>query len=95
MLDSNHTMNTFSTLPFKAKFFWKKVDSLSKNCYWRWCLVGNECPILSGTNIGKGAEIGAWVVVSGKIPFYAIVVGNPGRIIRYRFENDIIEQIKK
>ena len=81
-------MNTLSTFPFKAKFYGAKVDSLSKgkivveDDVW----IGTDALILSGTHIGKGAVIDARVVVSGKIPAYAIVVGNSGKIIN-KLEN--------
>jgi len=97
ILGGNHRMNTFSTFPFKAKFSGKKVDSLSKgkiaidDDVW----LGLEALVLSGTHIGKGAVIGARTVVSGQIPSYSIVVGNPGKIIKYRFNRDIIDLLEQ
>ncbi len=43
-------------------------------------LVGPNVVILSGTHIGQGSSVGAGAVISGKIPPYSIVSGNPGRI---------------
>jgi acetyltransferase-like isoleucine patch superfamily enzyme len=40
--------------------------------------------ILPGVEVGDGAVIGAGAVVSKSIPAYAIAVGNPARVIRYR-----------
>lgn len=40
--------------------------------------------ILPGSHIGKGVILGAGSVVRGDIPDYAVVIGNPGQIIRYR-----------
>jgi acetyltransferase-like isoleucine patch superfamily enzyme len=97
ILGGNHRMNTFSTFPFKAKFCGERVDSLSKgkivieDDVW----IGTDALILSGTHIGKGAVIGARAVVSGKIPAYAMVVGNPGRIIKYRFDKKIINNLEQ
>jgi len=52
--------------------------------------IGYQATILSGTTIGDGAVVGAKSVVSGTIPPYAIVAGNPGSIIKYRFDQETI-----
>jgi len=46
--------------------------------------IGANCTILGGVNIGKGVVIGAGSVVNMDIPEYAVAIGNPIRIIRYR-----------
>jgi len=51
--------------------------------------------ILDGVKIGDGAIIGAGAVVSKDIPPYAIAVGNPIKIIKYRFEVQVIEDLLK
>lgn len=52
--------------------------------------IGKNVTILQGVTIGDGAVIGTNAVVAKSIPPYAIVVGNPCRIIKYRFnENQI------
>ena len=55
--------------------------------------IGNNAMIKSGVTIGHGAIIGAGAVVVKNIPPYAIVGGNPAKIIRYRFEEKIIRQL--
>lgn len=45
--------------------------------------IGTSVTILGGINIGEGAMIGAGSVVTKDVPPRAVVVGNPGRIIRY------------
>jgi len=47
-------------------------------------LIGNNSVITSGTIINQGSYIGALTLVSGKIPEYSIVLGNPCRIIGKR-----------
>ncbi len=55
--------------------------------------IGANAIILSGVSIGSGAVIGAGAIVTKDIPPYAIAVGNPARVIRYRFSPDIIQQL--
>lgn len=47
--------------------------------------LGANVTLLAGTNVGRGAIVGAGSVCRNKIPPYAIVIGNPARIIGYRF----------
>lgn len=55
--------------------------------------IGERALIKDGVHIGNGAIIGAGTIVTHDVPPYAIVVGNPGRIIRYRFDDDTIERL--
>jgi maltose O-acetyltransferase len=48
--------------------------------------IGTRVIILPGVTIGRGAIIGAGAVVTKDVPEYAIVGGNPARVIRYRTE---------
>jgi len=56
--------------------------------------IGDSVIILSGVNIGDGAVIGAGSIVTKDVPAYAIAVGNPARVIKYRFDKDKITQLK-
>jgi len=56
--------------------------------------IGANVTILDGVKIGDGAVIGAGAVVSKDIPPYAIAVGTPIKIIKYRFPPGIIEKIQ-
>ena len=57
--------------------------------------VGQNAVILSGCkNIGNGAVIGAGAVVTHDVPPYAIVVGNPARVLRYRLTPVQIEKVE-
>nr|AXN93626.1 PuwL [Symplocastrum muelleri NIVA-CYA 644] len=55
--------------------------------------IGHRATILSGVRIGNGAVIGAGAVVTKNVPDYAIAVGNPGRLIRYRFKPETIKRL--
>lgn len=53
--------------------------------------VGNNVNIMAGVTIGDGVIIGAGAVVTKDLPPYSVAVGVPAKIIKYRFEEDIIE----
>lgn len=53
--------------------------------------VGANAVILKGVTIGDGAIIGASAVVTKDVPPYAIVVGNPARVLKYRYTQREIE----
>lgn len=55
--------------------------------------IGANVTVLDGVTIGDGAIIGAGAIVSKDIPPYAIAVGNPIKIIRYRYDNKTIEEL--
>jgi len=46
--------------------------------------IGARAIILKGVKIGKWAIVGAGAVVTKDVPDYAIVAGNPAKIIRFR-----------
>jgi len=97
-LGSEHRTDWVSTYPFP--FFWdearkisghpsSKGDVVIGNDVW----VGYGTTILSGVEIGDGAAVGACSVVVKSVPPYAIVAGNPARVVRYRFDEETIERL--
>lgn len=98
-LGGEHRVDWVTTFPFPA--LWKcdearvdghphsKGDVIIGNDVW----TGTEAIILSGVHVGDGAVIGARAVVTRDVPPYAIVAGNPARIIRMRFEPPQIERL--
>lgn len=57
--------------------------------------MGARVTLLSGVHIGRGAEIGTATVVRKSIPPYAVVIGNPAKIVGFRFTpEEIIEHEK-
>lgn len=57
--------------------------------------IGHGAILLPGVNVGNGAAIGAGAVVSRDVPPYAIVVGVPGRVLRYRFAPEVIAALER
>lgn len=90
ILSGEHNHQSVSTFPFVDRYTKKKLsykDTHTKgpievgNDVW----IGFNALILSGVKIGDGAVIGAGSVVATDVPPYAIVVGNPCHVKKYRF----------
>lgn len=104
MNGATHAMNGLSTYPFHIfQNGWEqdydlsifpaqsKGDTVVGHDVW----IGTQATILPGVTIGSGAIIGAKAVVASDVPPYAIVVGNPGRVIRLRFLQETIDRLLK
>jgi acetyltransferase-like isoleucine patch superfamily enzyme len=66
-----------------------KIHTLIGSDVW----ISDNAAIKRGINIGHGAIIGLGAVITKDVPPYAIVVGNPGKILRWRFPDDIITEL--
>lgn len=96
LLGGNHQYNSISSFPFKVMMFrTQEEEAFSKGVIiieddvW----IGMDVKILSGVRIGKGAVIGTGAVVAKDIPPYSIVVGNPARVVKKRFQDDVINYL--
>ncbi len=98
MNDANHQMNAVSTFPFYTLEGWNmdapsaadmpfKGNTVIGNDVW----IGQNAVILPGVHIGDGAIIGANCVVGSNVAPYTIVAGNPAKVIRKRFDDELIE----
>jgi acetyltransferase-like isoleucine patch superfamily enzyme len=100
----NHVTEGVSTYPFRNVDWVNKafmpiqipdVHAKSKgpvligNDVW----LGNSAIILPGVSIGDGAVVGAQAVVSKDVPPYAVAVGNPAQVVKYRFDSDQIRAL--
>lgn len=56
-------------------------------------LISTKVFIKRGVTIGDGAVIGAHAVVVKDIPPYAVAVGNPAKVVKYRFEPHVIKRL--
>lgn len=98
----NHQMNAVSTFPFYILEGWdQEVPSLSKMPVKGDTIVGNDvwigqnATIMPGVIIGDGAIIGANSVVAKNVDPYTVVAGNPIKVIRKRFDDELIELMLK
>lgn len=96
LLGGGHNLHTFSTYPFQHFIFNKeesgdKGDIVIGDDVW----IGTQVAIMSGVKIGQGAVIGAKALVNKDIPPYAIAVGIPAKVIKYRFNSDLIKKLEK
>ena len=57
--------------------------------------VGSNSTVLGGVTIGNGAVVGAGAVVTKDVPPYAVVVGVPAKIIKYRFDDEKIASLEQ
>ena len=102
----NHPTNWLSSSPFQYNAIYmdhpefrqfgitgKTFDSPSPVSVGDDVWIGSNVTILSGVRVGTGAIVGAGSVVTKDVPPYAICVGVPAKIIRYRFTQDIIKQL--
>jgi virginiamycin A acetyltransferase len=88
MAGGSHAADGFSTYPFEifgleAPGGPPPRDTVVGSDVW----IGREAMILSGARIGDGAIVGAGAVVAGEVRPYAVVVGNPAREVRRRFDD--------
>jgi len=99
----NHRTELATTYPFKAlRKYWpgaptevkdhvSKGDVVIGSDVW----IGSRAFIGSGVQVGHGAVIGAHAVVTKSVPAYAVVVGNPARVVRYRFDDHTVADLLK
>ena len=96
VVNGNHHYERISTcvdlFDNKDVSFFMNIDGFS-------CIVGNDVwigdnvLIKAGTKIGDGSVIGFGSVVTRDVPPYAIVAGNPAKIIKYRFSEEHIAKL--
>lgn len=95
VIGGNHALNTLTTYPLKVLRWQEQSESLSKgpvavkDDVW----IGTNSIILSGVTLEQGSVVAAGSVVTKSVPPYAIVGGNPAKIIRYRFPLEVIERL--
>lgn len=100
LVAQEHAPDRISTYPFKQMFgstskeyreATSKGNIIVDDDVW----IGFNAIILSGVHIGQGAIVAAGAVVTKDVPPYAIVGGVPAKVIRYRFDEDMIRELLK
>ncbi len=101
MNGANHRMNSVTTYPFNIMGSgWEKAtpalpdlpfkgDTVIGNDVW----IGQNVTILPGVRIGDGAIIAANATVTKDVPPYHIAGGNPAKLIRKRFDDELISYL--
>lgn len=98
MNGGNHRTDGLSTYPFGIFGGWAEAmpeswpsrgDLVIGHDVW----IGYEATLLAGITVGHGAVIGAKSVVTSDVPAYAIVAGNPARVLRYRHPPATIDRL--
>ena len=101
MNGANHSMDGFSTYPFYIfGNGWEKVmpkegelpykgDTQISNDVW----IGYEATIMAGVKVGNGAIIASKSVVTSDVPDYAVVGGNPAKVIKMRFDDETVKEL--
>lgn len=101
---ANHRMNCATTYPFyimgngwgsaiapHESELPNKGDTVIGNDVW----IGQNVTVMPGVHIGDGAIIGANAVVASNIPAYSIAVGNPARVVKKRFDDELINLLEE
>ena len=103
MNGANHKLSGISTFPFYIfGNGWEKAtpqpeglpykgDTVIGNDVW----IGYQALIMPGVKVGNGAIVSSRSVVTSDVPAYAIVGGNPARLIKMRFSDDTIATLEK
>ena len=97
LLGGEHRYEYVSSFPFNVfheehaeiEAFRSKGDVIIGNDVW----IGRRAMILSGVTIGDGAVIAAGALVAKDVPPYAVVGGNPAKVLRYRFTEEQIASL--
>lgn len=90
--NNTHRKDWFSSYPFMEKIkdaYVSKGDTIIEDGVW----IGMRVIIMPGVHIGEGAVIGVNSVVTKDVEPYTIVSGNPAKVIKKRFDNDIIGEL--
>lgn len=95
LLGGEHQLYSISTYPFKVLSFGESREAGSKgnivvkDDVW----IGTNAIICSGVTIGQGAIVAAGAVVTKDVEPYAIVGGNPAKLIKYRIDRNLIKKM--
>lgn len=95
---ANHRYDGFSSFPFaifegadptRPSMPSVGADTVIGHDVW----LGQGVRVLPGARVGTGCIVGAGAVVGGDIAPYSVVAGNPGRVVRQRFDPDVVRRL--
>lgn len=101
---ANHRLSSVTTYPFNVfGGKWRDIstphidelphkgDTVIGNDVW----IGHKAVNMPGVTIGDGSIVAAWSVVTKSFPPYSVIGGNPARLIRKRFDDELIDLLLK
>ncbi|RDZ27765.1 CatB-related O-acetyltransferase [Lysobacter silvisoli] len=103
MNGANHRMSGFSTYPFNIfGNGWERItplpeelpykgDTVVGNDVW----IGYQAMLMPGVRVGDGAIVAARSVVASDVPPYAVVAGNPARVLRMRYDEEQVRRLQR
>ena len=90
--NNTHRVDWFSCYPHAERIveaYQGRGDTILGDGSW----LGMRCMIMPGVSLGEGAVVAAGAVVTGRVEPYCIVGGNPARVIRRRFPDEVVERL--
>lgn len=94
---TNHPISYLSTY-INKQLFEGELKSLKSespieigNDVW----IGHGVIVLSGIKVGNGAILAAGSIITKDVPAYAIMAGNPAKVLRKRFSDSLIEELEE
>lgn len=103
MNGANHRMDSITTYPFNILGHgWEKAtptlaqlpfkgDTIVGNDVW----IGQNVTVMPGVHIGDGAIIAANTTLTSDVPSYHVAGGNPSRLLKKRFDDDLINLLQR
>ena len=98
---ADHPKRWFTSYPFAVfdhalfphfdEEFAKGADTVIGNDVW----IGDGARIMPGVTLGDGVIVGAGAIVTRDVPSWSIVAGNPGRVVRRRFPDDVCDRLDR
>ncbi len=98
---ANHPKRWFTAYPFSVfnhevgNFFLEEFSQGEDTNVGHDVWIGHNAMIMPGVTLGNGVIVGSGAVVAHDVPPFAVVAGNPARIVRMRFSQEVIDLLEE